>query len=130
MKRNFILFLLVLLATGCASYQKDVSAARNDLQNGRADDAIKKLEPLALKDGDDQLVYLFDYATALQAAGRYEDSIRAFTMASKIAEVKDYHSLSRITGSLILNEGMVQYKGEDYEKLLINVFLAQNYLME
>jgi hypothetical protein len=60
-------------------------------------------------------------------AGKYDESIRAFSAAAKIAEIKDYHSLSRIAGSLVFNEGMVQYKGDDYEKLLINVFLAQDY---
>src|SRR4051812_5822444 len=110
-------FLLILLALhlGCASYQKDVGEARSSLQNGHPEEAVKKLEPLALKDGDDQLVYLLDYAMALQAAERYDDSIKAFAMASKIAEIKDYHSISRVAGSLLLNEGMVQYKGEDYE---------------
>lgn len=124
------LFVLVALVSGCASYQTKVGAARNQMQNGHADEAAKMLEPLAMKDGDDQLVYLLDYAMALQVAGRYDDSIKAFLKSSDLAEIKDYHSISRVAGSILLNEGMVQYKGEDYEKLLIHVFLAQNYLMK
>src|SRR5262249_49957632 len=116
--------------SGCASYQKKVSAARDHLAHNRPDEAAKALEPLANEEGDNQLLYLLDYATALQLAGRYDESIQAFLKAGKIAEVKDYHSLSRIAGSIVLNEGMVQYKGEDYEKLLINVFLAQSFLMK
>jgi tetratricopeptide (TPR) repeat protein len=100
------------------------------MQNNRIEDAIKLLEPLANEEGDDQLVYLLDYATALQVARRYDESTKAFIRASKIAEVKDYHSLSRVVGSFAFNENVVQYKGEDYEKLLINVFLAQNFLMQ
>ncbi|MEQ1879220.1 MAG: hypothetical protein ABL958_21460, partial [Bdellovibrionia bacterium] len=103
--------------------------ARDEMRSGRPEGAVKILEPLALQEGDDQLVYLLDYAVALQEAGRFDESNRAFLKAQQLADIKDYHSLSRITGSLLLSEGMVQYKGEDYEKLLIHVYLALNFLM-
>jgi len=115
---------------GCATYQSKVGTARHNLISGRYAEAVRDLEPLANEEGDDQLLYLLDYATALQLAGRYNDSIKAFIKASQIADIKDYHSLSRITGSLLLNEGMVQYKGEDYEKLLIHVYLAQSFAFQ
>ncbi len=127
--RIFLVSSFLILA-GCASYQSKVGSARNDLASGRYQAAADALKPLAEKEGDDQLLYLLDYATALQLAGNYNESVKAFLSASKIAEVKDYHSISRIAGSFLLSEGMVQYKGEDYEKLLINVFLAQNFLMK
>lgn len=128
--RSFGLLLLTLVLTACATYQTKVGQARDEMRSGRYEQAIKMLEPLATKEGDDQLVYLLDYAVALQLAGRFDESIKAFLRAADIAEVKDYHSLSRITGSLLLSEGMVQYKGEDYEKLLIHVYLALNFLMK
>ncbi|MGE3973650.1 MAG: COG3014 family protein [Bdellovibrionales bacterium] len=130
MKKLFLSLSILLFVIGCSTYQKKSGEARGLLERGRPDEAIKILEPLAKEEGDDQLVYLLDYAVALQSAGRYEDSTKAFLQAAKLAEVKDYHSLSRVVGSFALNEGMIQYKGEDYEKLLINVFLAQNFLMQ
>lgn len=125
-----LLLIGVIFIAGCASYQTKVTGARDHMAAGRFAEAAKALEPMANKENDDQLLYLLDYGTALQLAGQYDESIKAFIRAAKIAEVKDYHSLSRIAGSLVLNEGMVQYKGEDYEKLLINLFLAQNFLMK
>ena len=88
------------------------------------------IEEKAFKEGKDQLAYLLDYATFLQIAGEYEKSIQAFLKAESLSEVKDYHSLSRITSSILLNEALVQYKGEDYEKLFINIMLAINFLMQ
>lgn len=107
-----------------------MEGARSYVFDRDYDQAIKALEPFAMKEGDDQLVYLLEYGTILQMAGRYDDSNKAFMLAAKLADLNDFHSITRIAGSLALNEGMIQYKGEDYEKLLINVYLAQNFLMK
>jgi hypothetical protein len=90
--------------------------------------AATLLEPMANQDGKDQLVYILDYATALQQAGRYKDSATQFSKAEKIADIQDYHSLSKIATAAVLSEEMVQYKGDDYEKVLINALNAVNFL--
>jgi hypothetical protein len=122
---------LVLLPAlvACASYQKETEDFRTKLYQGRAAEAAEKVKDKAFKDGDDQVVYLFEYGTAEQMAGNYNESNKAFLRAEDLTEIKDYHSISRITGSLLLNEGMVQYKGDDFEKVLLNGMLAINYLM-
>lgn len=119
---------LGIIGAGCASYQTKVASARDWMRRGSAVEAIKQLEPLAEKEGDDQLVYLLDYGTALQQAGQFKESTKALNRAEKIADIQDYHSLSKIASSLILSEEMVQYKGDDYEKVLINALNAINYL--
>jgi len=91
--------------------------------------AVKDLEPLAKKEGDDQLVYVFDYATALQAAGQYKESNSAFMLSDKLSDLKNYTSISREAGSILLSEEMVQYRGEDFERLMINMMEALNFLM-
>jgi uncharacterized protein len=117
------------LTVGCATHQMKMGVARANIVNGNYDSAVKSLEPLATKEDDDQLVYLLEYGTALQLAGDYKKSNNIFQRADKISAINDYHSISRVTGSLLFNEGMVQYKGEHYEKVLINAFSAINYLM-
>src|SRR5262249_51540654 len=92
--------------------------------------AAEKIKEKAFKEGDDQVVYLFEYGTAEQIAKNYDESNKAFLKAEDLTEIKDYHSISRISGSLLLNEGMVQYKGDDYEKVMINAMLAINFLMQ
>jgi hypothetical protein len=121
--------LLALLLTGCATYQHNVDGARQDLESQNYEAALNRLQPLADKPSDDQLIYLFDYATALQIAGRYQDSNKVLQEADKLTDLKDYLSLSRLGGSLLLNEEMMQYRGEDYEKLLINVMGTINYTL-
>jgi hypothetical protein len=123
-----LLFAIPLSLVGCASYQTKVEDARKALQQDDPSKAASLLEPLAHKKGDDQLVYLLDYATALQEARRYKDSAEAYQAAAKIADIQDYHSISKITASLLLSEEMIQYKGDDYEKVLIHAMNAVNYL--
>lgn len=127
--RPFLLIFTCAVVAGCASYQSKVSGFDNDLRAHRPADAAKLLEPKAEADGDDQVVYLFEYATALQMANQYKESNKAFMKAEDLTEIKDYHSLSRIAGSLLLSQSMIQYKGEDYEKVLIDAMLAVNFLM-
>jgi hypothetical protein len=120
-------FLLILAA--CASYQTKVKDARNLMKQGKPMAAAEKLKPLAEETGDDQLVYLLDYATALQAAGDYKESIKNFAAAEKLVDLNDYHSISKIAAATLTSEDQIQYKAESYEKLFINVYQAINYTM-
>lgn len=116
-----------LLLSACASYQHKVDEARQVFSSS-PEEAVKKLEPLAKEEGRDQLVYILDHATALQMAGRFEESSREYIRAERVADAKDYDSISNVTGSLLLSENMVQYKGDDFEKVLINGMNALNFL--
>jgi uncharacterized protein len=120
---------LLCLSLGCATYQNKVAGPRNLIKQGQISEGIEKLRVLAEKPGDDQLVYLLDYATALQIAGEYKLSNEVFLKADKLVDLNDFHSVSNITMATLGSETMIQYKGESYEKVLINAFLAINYLM-
>lgn len=125
--RSVLLFLF-LFASGCSTFSKTASKTNRLIYQREFLKAAEQLRPLAETNSDDQLVYLLEYGTALHYAGKYGESNRAFLRADKLSEIQDYTSLSREAGSLLLNEGMVQYKGDDYEKVLINAYLAMNYL--
>lgn len=116
--------------SGCATYQNELRDSVNLIRLGMPAQAASTLKERSEKDGDNQVLYLLEYATAQQLAKNYAESNKAFLKAEELTDVKDYHSISRLTGSFILNEGMVQYKGEDYEKVFINAELAINFLME
>lgn len=126
-----IIFALVLSLglLSCATYQGKISESRQLLKEGKFDKALERLQALAEKDGDDQLVYMMDYATALQMAGQYQESANAFNKADKLVDLKDYHSITKIGAAALAGEEMVQYKGESYEKFLINTMNAINYVM-
>lgn len=128
-KRLPFLLLLTLL-TGCATYQYEMDNARSEYVNGRVGEALKFVETPAKTSGKDQLAYLLDYATLLQLSGDYKNSTQYFLIADAQSEYKDYHSVSKNVGSLLFNEGMVQYKGENFEKVLINGMLGMNFLLQ
>jgi hypothetical protein len=119
----------MITLTACSTYQGKVEQARKLVESGQWKEAASQLEPLAKADGDDQLVYLLDYASILQLAGQYKESNTYFIKADKLSDVKDYTSLSRETGAIIANEEMLQYKGDDFEVILINAMTAINYLI-
>lgn len=85
--------------SGCATYQGKVGVARNHLESGDPDAAISILQPLAETPNDDQLIYLLDYATALQVKGEYQASSKVLIQADRLAESMDYTSVSRVAGS-------------------------------
>ncbi|MGE5085351.1 MAG: COG3014 family protein [Bacillota bacterium] len=118
----------ILSLSACATYQGKVQSAREALTHHNYEEALKVLEPLAAKEDGDQLVYLLDAGVAYQIAGKIKESNNTFLKADRLSELLDYHSVSRVTGSLVLNEEMVQYKGDTFEKIFINAYLAMNYL--
>jgi len=115
---------------GCATYRKGLGDFEKDLRNREPAKAAEVVKAKAFADGDSQVVYLLEYGTAQQIAGNYGESTRALLLAEGQTEVKDYHSISRVAGSLLLSEGVKQYKGDDFEKVMINGMLAVNYLAQ
>ena len=118
---------LIFLA-GCATYQNKVAPARDELRAGQCAPALQKLDELVNKADGYQLFYLMEYGTALQICKDYEQSNKVFLKADKLSDQLDYHSASRVVGATLLNEEMIQYKGDTFEKLFINVAAALNYL--
>lgn len=126
-KQAMALLALAFLLVSCASYQAQVDQARKLMASGQYDIALEQLKLLADKEGKDQLVHALDYALALQIAGEYKDSIKYFLLCEKLASQNDYHSISKVTASVLVNQEMLQYKGDEYERLLINTMLAVNF---
>ena len=101
-------------------------------RRGRYEEAAGRLEK-GLKshgeDGKDSLLYLMDIGLSYHSAGKYEESNQAFLKADKMAEIKDYTSLAAEGATLLTSENIKHYPGEDFEKILINTYLAVNYAL-
>lgn len=121
---GFCLFLL----SACATYPSRVSQARTDLLSGNCEAALIPLEKLSAEDSGDRLLHLMEYGSALQICGDFASSNRAFLAADKLSEQIDYHSASRVVGATLLNEEMIQYKGDIFERLFINASAALNFI--
>jgi hypothetical protein len=125
---RFILLVgLSLLSLACSTYHIKISEPMAMVERGQYQQAAQKIEPHAYTPGQDQLAYLLEYALIKQLEGDYVKSNEAFHLADRISEVKDYVSISDQAASIVFSESMVAYQGDDYEKMLINIFSALNY---
>lgn len=121
--------LLACALSACAGYAGKIREPRRHFEQGKFDLAAAKLTELADAKDNDQLLYLMDLGMVYHTAKKYPEAIKAFLQAEKLADRKDYTSVSQEVGAVVTNDDMLFYKGEDFEKVLINVYLAMDYTL-
>lgn len=95
---------------------------------GRYDRALSVLERHKKDYGErNHLLYLLDKGLVLHYAGEYRESIKAFEEAKKEYDKLLTASLSKEALSWAWNDYVLPYRGEDFERVLINIFQALNY---
>ncbi len=121
--------MLLALLSGCAGYSGRIEGPRRLYDRGNFDAAANELKTLVEREDSDQLLYLMDLGMVYHAAKKYADAVAAFQKADQLADRKDYTSLSQEAGSVVVNDDLKFYKGEDFEKLLIRVYLALDFAL-
>ncbi len=92
------------------------------------DRAIKILETQKEAYGkNNDLLYFYDKGLVFHYAKRYKESISVFEEAKLRYDELFTKSLSKIAGSWITNDYTSPYRGEDFERVMINIFQAINY---
>ncbi|MBI4925455.1 MAG: hypothetical protein HY843_05975, partial [Bdellovibrio sp.] len=134
MVQKKVLWLIIVIVlfsslTGCAGYLQRTQVARERFNKGHFLDASEEYKKGLKHPAQDTLLYLLDTGLSLHYAGRYEESNKFLLEADRYAEEIDHISITRETASLIATDYTLKYRGEDYEKILINTYLAINYLM-
>lgn len=122
----FLPALCLFLLSSCAGYTRSTRAGLDAFER-RDFEAADKVYEKADEDGIDQLVYLFDRGTVRYSAGRYEQSIKDFKLANDLSEIKDYTSIATELASVAVNDKIKSYKGEEFEHVLVSVYLAMNF---
>jgi hypothetical protein len=74
------------------------------------------------------VLFYADKGMIAHYAARYQDSIKSFLQAENRIEALFTTSVSRRIATFIINDNMAPYKGEDFENVMVNLFLALNYL--
>ncbi len=120
---------LALLLSGCAGYSGRVAESRRLYDAGQYELAAQTLKPLVERNDNDRLLYLLDLGAAHHAARNFPEAIKAFREAEKQAGSISHTSISQEVGSVVTNDDALFYKGEDFEKLLIHVYLAMDYAL-
>ncbi len=136
MKRiRIAVFLLnALLMMSCSSVMTNTEfydPVIDYLRSGDYGSAVEYIET-AEKEGEyadkDRVLLFLDKGVVYHYAGMYEKSNQAFHQAEYLIDSLYTKSISKGAASLLLNDNALDYSGEVYEDLYINIFKALNYL--
>jgi hypothetical protein len=119
--------------SGCSSARMSDKESDQLFQRGDYDAAAKHLREGLESQGEnsrDSLLYTLDIGLALHSGGHYDESIKTFAEADKLAEIKDYTSISKETATLLVSDNIKDYKAEEFENVLISAYQAMNYALE
>jgi hypothetical protein len=75
----------------------------------------------------DGILYFLDKGMLSHYAGRFTDSSALLESGERAIEEAYTKSVTREMGSYLFNDNVLEYPGEDYENIYINVFNALNY---
>jgi len=119
------LSLFLISCAGTSEFYRDVE---RNISTGDYRAAIMGIQSNQKAYGDkSNVLYNLDLGLLYHYAGN-SDSSNFFLFAAE-KEIGDLYtkSISLAAASMILNDNVLPYEGEDFEKVLINVFLALNY---
>lgn len=122
-----ITVLAFIVSCGGKNYFEAIKAPEKKFYQGKFKDAARMLLPQVNKSSKDQLLFQMECGYMLHAGGDYDNSNKVLLKAAKIAKIIPT-SVSKQVKSLLTNEGSSNYKGEDFEKVLIHMYLGINFL--
>ncbi|MGA1824097.1 MAG: COG3014 family protein [bacterium] len=131
-RASLLLFIVLVVSAfleGCAPRFNYV-VLENHMRGGNCPGAIEFLKKNERSYGINcKLNFLLDSAMISLRCGHYDTSNHYFHEAEKLAEKLWTKSLTKEISSFITNDYILPYDGEDFERALINLFSAINYLM-
>jgi hypothetical protein len=122
---GLLLLGFAVFITGCAT--PAIDSARYDFYRGNLDGAEERLAEATVQEKD-RVLYLMERATVLQMQGRYDESSRYYIEAYNQLEDLETYSVSKGGASLVINDGVQDFKGTPYERTMLHVFTAKNHL--
>ncbi|MBN1798018.1 MAG: hypothetical protein JW822_05555 [Spirochaetales bacterium] len=137
-KRHYIwlmscLLILVFSVSSCSSMmtmKAQYKGIDKMMANRNFDKAIKQIEGAKEKHyaEKDRVLYYLDLGMLYHYTGEYEKSNALLTQAEYAIEDLFTKSVSKAAASILLNDNALDYFGEDYEDIYLNVFKALNYI--
>ncbi|HPD78551.1 MAG TPA: hypothetical protein PLH88_09025 [Spirochaetota bacterium] len=123
----FMAFTLLSCAAG-RDYYEAMKVPEERFYKGEYVDAARMLLPEVNKGGKDQLLFMMECGLMLHTAGDYETSNKVLLPAGKLAQIIPI-SVSQEVASFLTNDRNTNYRGEDFEKVLVHVYLGLNFLL-
>ncbi len=128
LRKLTIVVTTCLIVSGCASHSQKFSAVEKHLIEHHAGLALKELDERYGKSSSDIVLYYLNKGLILRINEEYKKSNRALENAKKFIDELETLSLSEQTTSLTINDSTLSYTGERYEKILLYVYKALNYI--
>ena len=123
-----LLWSVVLVAlTGCATYSDSFSLIKRDLSTRQYDAALLEIDKQS-HSTTDRVLYLLNKGMVLRMKRDFVGSNEAFEAAKTEMDRLYAASVTENTLSIIVNDATVSYAGDDYEQVLVHLYMALNYL--
>ena len=131
-RATFTVLCLLIACSGCSSLQNytlKAAPARASIMSGDYGTALSVFPEETARGGNEVLIRM-ERATILQGQGLFEESSLEFEeTASRIREHEDKAVISASrtaaqAGTLLINEQVMPYEGEDFEKIMLHALNA------
>ncbi len=121
-----LLFLLAACAAGIA-YYRDLN---NLISRELYPEALQKVELAKQKEykKKNAVLYYLDKGLVLHLSGQWEESNQLLEEAEREIDELYTKSISKEAASFLTSNNVKPYSGEDFERVLINLFGALNYM--
>ena len=124
----YILFLGIFSVSCSANYIDVIKEVESNLYSQNYDKAIPIIRELVKEaDSKDKLLYLMEAGVVLHSKGDYSASNKAFREADQIAETINV-SITKSAASFLLSDNESNFIGENFERVMIKMYIALNYL--
>ncbi|MBI5430002.1 MAG: hypothetical protein HY938_06030 [Nitrosomonadales bacterium] len=124
---RIVLLLGALALAGCASYSDSFGVVERNLSSRQYDAALQDIE----KEADSKTgraLYLLNKGMVLRMKRDFTGSNQALEAAKAEMERLYAASVSENALSFVVNDATVSYAGDDYEQVLVHLYMALNYL--
>ena len=125
--RAAFLSLILLLLSGCATYSDSFSAIERDLSTRQFDVALQRIEAQAGQKNQ-RVLYHLNKGMVLRMQRDFAGSNLALEAAKQEIEQLYASSVSENALSFIVNDATTRYAGDNYEQVLLHLYMALNFL--
>lgn len=122
-----VLILGTAVLAGCASYSDSFGVIERNLSTRQYDSALQEIEKQS-GSKKDRALYLLNKGMVLRMKRDFAGSNRALEAAKGEMERLYAASVSENALSFVVNDATVNYAGDDYEQVLVHLYMAFNYL--
>lgn len=123
------LSLVMTLLFSCRTYNDTIGHYYGAISAGRFDDAARQLDNIKyLRSRRNKLLYYMEKGKTAFLQGRYKESNAYLNAADSLLESGGRNRVLDQAVGILANPAMQEYRGEDFEKLLIHYYKSVNYM--